>query len=120
MSFIIKGGYDFLTKKIINVSLKRTTIWHNGIVMLKNNMFVCSLYPQNENKFEIVNYNNKHTLLLNNTIVYESPKLFTYDIDLKVDIDAYIKSGKNIHSCIDCAYINYGDLKKINVDRCLN
>lgn len=119
MSFLIKGGYDVFRQQILNIALKRTNIWTQGLITVKTNKFVCGLVPLNENKLEIVKYNNRHALLLNNSIIYEDNKLFTYDIDLQVGSDLFEGvpvdlNNKEFYNFIDYHYVDYPELKRLH------
>uniref|UniRef100_A0A6C0IMY4 Uncharacterized protein n=1 Tax=viral metagenome TaxID=1070528 RepID=A0A6C0IMY4_9ZZZZ len=120
MSFFIRGGYDTIRKQVLNISLKPTAIWHNGMVLVNKSMVVCTLHPHNVNTLELVNYNDTATLLLNNSIIYENRKLFTYKINLTVTDDSLILNDRSLDKVMDCEYINFTDIKKHNTDRYLN
>jgi hypothetical protein len=122
MTFLIKGGYDIFRKQVLNISLKRTNIWTQGIVTVRQNKYVCGIIPLNENKLEIVKYDNRHALLLNNSIIYEDRKLFTYKIDLQVGSDLNDRvvidiKDPSLSNFIDFQYLDYADLKQFNT-RC--
>ena len=38
MSFVIRGGYDTFRKQVLNVTLKHSDKWSQGLVMVKHNM----------------------------------------------------------------------------------
>jgi hypothetical protein len=120
MSFLINGGYNAIRKQILNICLKPTTIWSHGIVFVNKNMVACTLNPMNENKLEIVNYNNTATLLLNNTIIYENSKLFTYNIELNVIDNKVILNDNSLDKHISHEFIDYINMKKYNTERYLN
>jgi hypothetical protein len=120
MSYLIKGGYDIFRKQITNISLKRTDRWVQGTVLGRQNKFICTLNPQNDNIFEIVKYNNMHVLLMNNAIVYENEKLFYYNIDLRANTDLVNISDNNMYSFIDYNRVNYENIKNIQAQRHLN
>ena len=82
MTLLIKGGYDMIRKQIVNISLRQTNVWTNGLLMLDNNRYMNSLYPDSSYKIEIVKYNNMNILFLNNNIIYEDPKIIQYKIEL--------------------------------------
>jgi|LakMenE01Jun11ns_1017448.scaffolds.fasta_scaffold9807701_1 hypothetical protein len=118
MSFALKGGYNAFYRNIINVSLKKTTIWNRGAVMI--NGVRCNIDSSRDNAIEIIKYNDMNTLLVNNAIIYENKRLFTYDIDLKMNISSCDFSKKNIYSYIDFNVVNYNDLEHIFSRRSLN
>ena len=121
MSFLIKAGYDAIRKQVLNVSLKPNTLWHTGMVLVNKNMVVCTLNPRNENTLEVVNYNDTATLLLNNAIIYENNKLFTYKIDLAVtDNESLYLDDRSLENLIEYDYINFSDIKKHSTHRSLN
>jgi hypothetical protein len=105
MTFIIKGGYDILRKQILNISLKRTNVWANGLILTKNNMYLGSVSPINENELEIRNYDNMNVLLLNNKIIYEDNKLFEYKIELNT-IKEPDMSDPHIYNFIKYRYVD--------------
>ena len=116
MSFVVKGGYDAIRKQVMNISLKRTEKWTSGSLFVKKNILVYNLVPRYDNKIEVVKYNNNHALLLNNTIIYEDKKLFTYKLDLK-GLDT---TDPNCFDFLDCKYMDYYALKHFANWRTLN
>ena len=111
--FIIRAGYDIQLKLIKNVFLTKTNTWQRGIIRLNDGRNICQINSENENKLEMIRYNNKHALLLNSMIIYENVYLFTYCINLsyKNDID---------RGSIHFTYLNYNDMSDINPIRQLN
>ncbi len=79
---LIKGGYYAFSKKLLNVTLKPTNVWHTGLILTNKNLFITRLNPARENKLELIQHKDMAVLLLNNGIIYEDKKLFTYNIDL--------------------------------------
>ena len=120
MSILIKGGYDAIRKQVVNVSLKRTNSWVQGMILGKHNKFICALNPRNDHTFEFVKYNNVHALLMNNTIVYEDPKFFWYKIDLKLDTELTDIRDPKFYSFINYTTLTYPDIKSYNNFRTLN
>jgi hypothetical protein len=116
MSFVIKGGYDAIRKQVMNISLKRAEKWTSGIVMIKKNIFLYNLVPRYDNNIEIVKYNDIHALLLNNAIIYEDKKLFTYKLVFK-GLDT---TDPNCYDFLDCKYVDYSALKHFSTWRTLN
>jgi hypothetical protein len=112
MSFIIRGGYDIFLKQVLNVSLKHSNKWSQGMVMVRPNKFVSTLTPLNENKLEMVKYNENHALLLNNAIIYEDKNLFSYKIELQGfrEIDVY---EPNIYDFLECHYVECYAMKHV-------
>ena len=119
MSFIIRGGYDIFLKQILNVSLKHSDKWSQGMIMVKPNKFVSTLMPLNENKLEMVKYNENHALLLNDAIIYEDKNLFSYKIELHGfrPIDVY---EPNIYDFLECHYVECYAMKHFGRWRELN
>ena len=118
MSFIVKGGYDAFRRNIINVSLKQTNLWNRGAVMVDGVNF--NIDSSRDNLIEIVKYHDLNTLLVNNAIIYENRKLFTYDVDLNMNIHYNDFSKKNLYNYIDFNVIGYNDIENIFSRRCLN
>ena len=119
MSFIIKGGCDLFRKQIINVSLKRTNKWTRGLLLVPKNTYVVTLVPRNENNIEMVKYNDIYALLLNNSIIYENNKLFSYKIDLQVETEPDL-TDKHLYNFMEYNYVDFKDMKKFNTLRTLN
>jgi hypothetical protein len=119
MSFIIKGGYDAIRKQALNISLKRTHKWIRGIVFVKKNMCVGCLTSLNENVLEIVKYDDTHALLLNNAIIYEDKKLFTYKLDLQCEGEPVL-NDKYFYDFIEYKYVDYTSIKQWETLRSLN
>ena len=119
MSFIIRGGYDVFRKQILNISLKHNDKWSQGLVTVKHNMFLSNIMPLNENKLEIVKYHDTNVLLLNDNIIYENKKLFTYKIELhgfrELDIN-----DPNLYDFLECKYVDCYAMKHVGHWRTLN
>jgi hypothetical protein len=118
MSFVIRGGYDIFRKQVLNLSLKQTDKWTHGLVMVKKNMLVYNLVPRYDNTFEMVKYNDIHALVLNNTIIYEDKKLFSYKLDLHGP--GLNVNDPNLYDFLDCKYVDYANLKWMDTRRQLN
>jgi len=118
MSFALKGGYNAFYRKIINVSLKKTTVWNRGAVII--NGVRCNIDSARDNEIEIIKYNDMNTLLVNDAIIYENQRLFTYDINLNYNFQYKTDfSKKNIYSYIDFKAVNYNDLEHLFSTHCL-
>jgi hypothetical protein len=111
MSMLIRGGYYAVKKQILNVNLKPTTLWHEGLILTNKNMVITRLNPKKENNIELVNYKNTALLLLNNTVIYENNKLFNYNIDLSFTNDDFIFNKYRFDKCISYDFINLHDMK---------
>ena len=109
MTFLIKGGYDILRRHIVNISLRPSNVWMNGLLMLENNRYMNNLYPDSEYKIELVKYNNMNVLLLNNNIIYEDQKIIQYKIELNT-IDTIDINDPKLYDFIKYNYvpINHG------------
>jgi len=119
MSFIIRGGYDIFRKQVLNLTLRRTDKWAQGLIMIRQNKFVCGLVPLNENKLEIIRFNDMHALLLNDTIIYEDKKIFGYKIELETSREPDL-TDKNLYNFVECNYVDYQQLKWVDTHRYLN
>jgi hypothetical protein len=101
MSLLIKCGYYAISKHVLNLTLKPTNIWHNGIILTNKNKVISTLDSENENKLKMIKYNDMAVLLLNNSVIYENKKLFSYNLDLSlIDDDLFFKRDR-FDSCID-------------------
>jgi len=94
MSVFINCGYYAVSKQILNIILKPTILWHNGIILTNENKVISTLNPENENKLQLVNYKDTSVLLLNNSIIYENKNLFNYNLDLSLKYDV-VSFNKN-------------------------
>lgn len=120
MSFIIKGGVDLVRNQIINVLLKKTNMWTFGSV-LYNNQHLCNITAKQDNKLEIIRYNSsKHSLVLNDMIIYENEKLFVYDIDLQLAVKENNYSEANIYQAIVYEPVACKDMRTYNSRRSVN
>ena len=108
MALVIKGGYNILRRQVLNVCLKPSTIWVNGIVVAPENYVVSELQPTNENNLEFVAFKDKHILLLNDTIIYEDKKLFNYNIKLKCTTK-HAMTNSSLYTFIDFNYVGLSD-----------
>ena len=131
MSFLLKGGYYATCNKVLNISLKRTDMWTNGLILVKTSKY--SLSPKNDNIIELVKYDDTHALLLNNAIIYEDKKLFTYMLDLQGfrPIQGFrpmqgfspmqgFRPNEDRYDFLECESLSYSELKTIIRRRCLN
>ena len=119
MSFIIRAGYDIYRKQVLNISLKHSDKWSQGLVTVKQNLFVSQIIPLNENKLEMVKYNDNHALLLNDNIIYEDKKLFSYKIELQGLKEVDVNDPK-LYDFLNCKYVECYALKHIGHFRTLN
>jgi len=106
----IRGGYYAVKKQILNIKLKPTNLWHEGLILTNNNMVITRLNPRKEHNIELVNYKNTALLLLNNSIIYENDKLFNYNIDLYFTDDDFIFNKNRFDKCISYQYIDLTDI----------
>ena len=123
MSFLIKGGYDVFRKQILNVSLKRADVWTHGHIMVRQHKYVGELSSQNENIIELVRYDDMHALVLNNAIIYEDKKLFTYKLDLfyktpPVNVNTWNMCDMSdyIKNYVDYRYVTYQEMKQVDTN----
>ena len=105
MSVFIKGGYYAVSKQFLNITLKPTTKWHHGLLSFHNKV-ISTIDPLKENKLEMIQYNNMAVLLLNNGIIYENKKLFTYDLELALTENDFLWRKDILASCIDYEYVS--------------
>jgi len=105
MSIFIKGGYYAISKQLLNITLKPTILWHNGIILTNQNKVISTLNPENENKLEMLKYKDTSVLLLNNSIIYENKKLFIYKLDLSLKYDDFSFNKNRFDECIKYEYI---------------
>lgn len=115
MSLIIKGGYNVFRKNALNVILKPTSVWASGFIFGPKNCVIGELSPQNENRLELVKYNDDNGILLlhNNTIIYEQTKLFNYKIDLYCPVKPEW-NNENFKTFLDFKYVSYQNLRSID------
>ena len=119
MSFVIRAGYDLYRKQILNVSLKHSDKWSQGLIMVKHNLFVSQIMPLNENKLELVKYNNVNALLLNDNIIYEDKKLFSYKLELQ-GVRELDLNDPTLYDFLECKYVECYAMKHIGHFRTLN
>jgi hypothetical protein len=118
MSLVIKCGYDIFRKQALNVVLKRSPIWSNGIIFGPKHLVLSQLESNRDNHLEFVKYKDEegHALLLNNTIIFEHKKLFNYRINLRCQFKPDL-TDKNLKTFIDFNYVSYPGLRAINTRR---
>ena len=80
----------------------------------------CNIDSSRNNQIEIIKYDDMNTLMVNNAIIYENRKLFTYDVDLKMNIHSNDFSKNNLYKYIDFNAVRYKDVKHIFSTRSLN
>ena len=119
MSFVIRGGYDTFRKQVLNVTLKHSDKWSQGLVMVKHNMFLSQIMPLNENKLELVKYHGNNVLLLNDNIIYENKKLFSYKIELN-GLKEFDLNDPHLYDFLECKYVDYYAMKHFGDWRVLN
>ena len=116
MSFTIKGGFDILRNQIVNIVLEKNNTWNFGMI-LYNKKKIYNINSSRENKIELITYNTKHALVINDMIIYENENLFMYDINLHIN-DNY--NDNNIYKKIIYNVINYNNFSNFNLMRSLN
>lgn len=121
MSFNIKGGFDILRNQIVNIVLQKNNIWNFGIVIY-NKKKLFNINSSRENKIELIKYNTKHALVLNDMIIYENENLFMYDINLHINDNVNINENKNenIYKTIIYEVKKYNYYHDFNLMRSLN
>jgi hypothetical protein len=126
-SFFIKAGYDGWRKQIVNLGLLKNDFWKEGIVTVYNNNNVklnfsnsMKLKPDVNNSIEIIKYNHNYALVFNNMIVYDSPKLFTYDVNLFFPIKNINYVNENIFNYIKYDMIELSNVANFDKLRTLN
>jgi hypothetical protein len=82
-------------------------------------MYVVTLLPRNENHIEIVKYNDVYALLLNNAIMYENNKLFSYKIDLQCEQEPDL-TDKQLYNFMEYNNVDIKDIKTFNILRSIN
>ena len=122
MSLVIRGGFDAVRKQILNVTLKRTAVWTNGIIYGPKNFAIGQLNPGDENHFELVKYKYVNAmggqwrepilLLHNNRIIYEHAKLFDYKIDLLCPIKPEW-TNENLKTIVDIKYVELNAIETL-------
>jgi len=125
MSFTIKGGFDILRNQIVNIVLQKHNIWNFGMIIY-NKQKLFNINSNQENKIELIKYNTKHALVINDMIIYENEKLFMYDIKLHLNVNvsnninvSNIKN-ENIYKTIIYEVKNYNYYHDFNIMRSLN
>jgi len=68
MSFNIKGGFDILRNQIVNIILQKNNIWNFGMIIY-NKKKLFNINSNEENKIELIKYNTKYALLINDMII---------------------------------------------------
>ena len=119
MSFTIKGGFDIFRNQIVNIVLQKNNIWNFGMIMY-NKKKIFNINSNQENKIELIKYNTKHALVINDMIIYENEKLFMYDINLYINDNDNKFNDNNIYKKIIYNVINYNDFCDFNLIRSLN
>lgn len=127
MSFFIKAGYDGCRKQIVNIGLLKNDFWKEGIVTVYNNNNVklnfrnsMKLTSEVNNTIELIKYNHNYALMINNMIVYDSPKLFTYDVNLFFPIKNNNYATENILNYVKYDMIELSNVVNFNNLRTLN
>ena len=88
MSFLIKGGFNAFRNHIIDITLIPTKFWNTGTICILENTKIKNIDSRIPNVIKQVKYTHKnqigYALLLNNDLIYDSNKLFTYDVSLNL------------------------------------
>lgn len=114
MSFFVKGGYDAIRKQVVNISLRRNEKWVRGLIFIQDNQYIGSLNPVNENNIELVKFDDRHVLLLNNAIIYEDKNLFTYKLELQCETEPNL-NDPNIYDFLKYKNMNYKEMREISM-----
>jgi len=72
------------------------------------------------NTIELIKYNNNYALMINNMIVYYSPKLFAYDVNLFFPIKNNNYANENIFNYVKYDMIELSNVVNFNNLRTLN
>ena len=112
-SFLIKGGYDAFRKQIVNISLKKTNNWKQGVVIV-NNKELYRLQSNKTNYLELIKINNLYTLTTNGGFIYENTYPFIYDIELTYNKEVNDYSKNNFYNCYNNNIIKYSDIPIIS------
>jgi hypothetical protein len=114
MSFLVKGGYDAIRKQVVNISLRRTDKWARGLIFVQDNRYVGGLNPVNENNIEVVKFDDRHALLLNNAIIYEDKKLFNYKLELQCETDPDLNDPA-LYDFLKYKNLTYSEMRAITM-----
>ena len=68
----------------VNIALARSNAWINGILVLNKTPYY-RLRPTQDNYIEIKTMNQKHFLMVNEKIIYETYDLFGYTINIALN-----------------------------------
>ena len=82
MSFLIRGGYNSLTRTVRNVYLKKTNCWDNGKITTQNNLYLGSISSEVNNMLDITKCEKMYYLTLNSNVIYEDKQPIDYKINL--------------------------------------
>lgn len=110
MSFLIKGGFNAFRNNIINISLIPTKYWKTGTICILGNQHIQNIDSSIPNVINQIKYTHKnnvgYALLLNNDVIYDSNKLFIYDVSLNFSQENnYDKT--NMYSFIKYNCVNF-------------
>lgn len=121
-SFLFNGGYNASRNEVINFSFKKTNLWNNGIVSINNYTYLYKLYSRNDTNLEMVKYNNKYALLVNNMIIFENEEIFSYNIELLRRDNELLNhhSDTIIGDAIEQQSINFEEIKEYSLLRQTN
>ena len=90
-NLILRGGLLFVnrqTKKYeaLNISLAPSSVWKSGVLYINHtHRPVYNFLPKEHHFIEIITDKNKHTLFINDAIVYESEQRYNYFINMKLN-----------------------------------
>ncbi len=68
----------------VNISLKKSTIWLNGTVYIKENPYY-RITARRDNRIEIKKIEDFHLLLVNENIIYDTKDEFNYTVNVKLN-----------------------------------
>ena len=74
---ILRGGI------MRNIKLIPSTIWHKGTIYI-DNVPHYTVWPAEITHIEVFPDQKKYNLVVNNGIIYQSPRIFTYALDVKL------------------------------------
>jgi len=82
MSFLIRGGYNAIHKSVTNIYLKETNKWRSGMITTHDNQYLGKIEPDKNTVLDMIKYDDKHYLTLNNRIIHEDRFPITYNVNL--------------------------------------
>jgi hypothetical protein len=80
---IIRGLLQPPNLQAVNIKLIPSPVWHNGTIYVGNVPYY-KVWPDIITRIEVLPSHNQYNLMVNDNIIYQNRRIFTYEVDVKL------------------------------------